>query len=203
MSILTSTRVGCYHCFGDLDLRNSDPARPGIVQCTICGVYYHEECWHKLDHCPKCKNQVVVPVSGRLPEAPYPRAMTTQHAERQGCTFCFETLEPQDPRANLRTFVECDKCHAYFHAQCWDQMGRCVCCQGRLSLPVLMHSPGPLPYVQTRRPLLPPNPLGSAADNNRWVLLISLAAIGAFLTIALGLCMCLVLVLANQSPLVR
>ena len=73
---------------------------------------------------------------------------------RHGCSYCFQTLDPQDERAEFRSFVECVGCHARYHGICWYNTGRCLHCSGKVAQSIDIPAPPP-PKAVTKTRALP------------------------------------------------
>lgn len=48
---------------------------------------------------------------------------------RIGCYLCFKTLNPEDEKSYLRTFVGCNQCKKIYHETCWMEIKKCLNCR--------------------------------------------------------------------------
>jgi hypothetical protein len=74
---------------------------------------------------------------------------------RLGCKQCFKTLDPQDKTEANRIFVKCSKCGEVYHADCWHQLEKCLCCGNHQTNPVTASFFPPSPKVLTKTKSIP------------------------------------------------
>ncbi len=66
---------------------------------------------------------------------------------RQGCYFCFKTLDPFDESIKFQSFSTCSNCHAVYHTACWLQSEKCVKCGENVPKTIEVPPPNPLKVV--------------------------------------------------------
>jgi beta-lactamase class A len=98
---------------------------------------------------------------------------------RRSCTFCFVTLDPQDPLEERRGFVSCRQCGALYHCVCWQRQPHCSAsgCTSTNAEQVDISSPPLLEAIPIRREVFYPTKivyrLGSRAYTLGQLLLFS------------------------------
>jgi len=96
--------------------------------------------------------------------------------EQPFCYYSFELLDPQNPDSTLRIFVSCTNCHKNYHEKYWNELKRCLYCQGEHAQRLNKISVPAKAQPEIKIPLLPKPPqtiwFGPWYQNPRYQLLI-------------------------------
>jgi hypothetical protein len=71
------------------------------------------------------------------------------------CYYSFEPFNPANPDPSLRSFVRCFNCQRSYHEKYWNEIKKCLYCQGTIAQPLHdVQVPGRTP-PESKRPVLP------------------------------------------------
>jgi hypothetical protein len=71
------------------------------------------------------------------------------------CYYSFEPLNPANPDLTLRSFVQCIKCRRAYHEKYWNEVKKCLYCQGTIAQPLYGVQVQAKTPPETKRPVLP------------------------------------------------